>query len=325
VNPSIQRFFDSSSFGEAEVNTTRTEQTTSEPQQQSASQTVAGYQQETPRVPSLEHRVSLNQVTTFPWSLTQDLDEYKRAQIAGIGLNWRKLSEFGVRHAMRRILETGLPVSSLGCLGGFTGENGYSAKDVLADSKRMIRVAGQLKADTVTVVTGAQGGHIRSNANRLVVEALKQLVPFAALYGVQLALQPMHAMFARSWSFVHSLDETLQILDRVRDSRLKLSFGTYHLWQEPGLMQRLEELTPRIGIVRLADWGDAPRHDHDRLLPGEGRLPLPGMVRTLEEAGYSGWYEIEVWSRDLWKQDRRDLMQSCLLSRDHLASCQSIV
>lgn len=269
---------------------------------------------------SFAGRIAINQVTTFPWCLAESLAEYQQAGIAAIGLNWRKLNEYGIRKSIRRVLQSQLPVSSLGCLGGFTGEHGYSHEDVLADGRRMIRIAGQLRAGTITVVTGPQGGHIRSNANRLVVESLKELVPLAALYGVQLALQPMHPMFAKGWSFLHSVDETLTILDRVHDSRLKIAFGTYHLWQEPRLMERLGELTPRIGLVRLADWGDAPRHDHDRLLPGAGRLPLTTLMRNLEQHHYSGWYELEVWSRDLWKQDRRDLMQSCVAARDMLAA-----
>jgi len=323
VNHSIPDFFRSSISGEADSSTTSSLR--ADPQAQTSAlsgqgETAQVRQAPAAHAPTLKHRLSLNHITTFPWCLSQDLVDYEQAGMAAIGLNWRKLTQYGLRRSIRRVLESRLPVSSLGCLGGFTGEHGYSQHDVLADGRRMIRVAGQLRAGTLTVVTGPQGGHIRSNANRLVVEALKELVPLAALYGIQLALQPMHPMFAKGWSFIHSLDETLVILDRVKDSRLKMAFGTYHLWQEPQLFDRLAELTPRIGLVRLADWGDVPRHDHDRLLPGEGRLPLSHVIRTLENNRYSGWYELEVWSRDLWKQDRRDLMQACVLARDYLSA-----
>lgn len=269
---------------------------------------------------SLQRRFSVNQLTTLPWGLEQDLEHYQRNGIAAIGLEWRKLREYGARRSIRRILESGMKISSLSCIGGFTGENGQSTQETMAECRKLIRIAGQLRAGTVTVVTGPQGGHIRSNANRLVVDALKQLVPMAALYGVQLALQPMHPMFARSWTFLHSLDDTLKILDRVGDSRLKIAFHSYHLWQEPNLTTRISEMASQIGLVRLADWGETPRHDHDRLMPGQGRLPLAGLVQALDASGYSGWYELEVWSRDLWKLDQPDLMQACLTARDQLAA-----
>jgi sugar phosphate isomerase/epimerase len=34
----------------------------------------------------------------------------------------------------------------------------------------------------------------------------------------------------------------------------------------------------------------------DRVLPGDGTLDLPGMLRALEAAGYNGWYDLEVLS-----------------------------
>lgn len=265
-------------------------------------------------------RVALNQLTTLPLSLGRDLDEYSRHGIAGIGLNWRKLTEAGLRRSIRQLQKVRMPVSSLGWIGGFTGENGYSLNDVLTEGRRIIRVAGQIRASTVTVITGPQAGHIRPHAVRLVVDGLRELSELAATYQVQLVLQPMHSMFARNWSFVNTLDEGLQILDRVGDPRVKLAFGSYHLWEEPNLTERLEAAASRIGLVTLADWSGSPRHENDRLLPGEGQLPLAEIVAALERQHYSGWYELEVWSRDLWKLEARDLMRRCVAAREKLSA-----
>lgn len=269
---------------------------------------------------ALDRRIALNQLTTLRWPLPHDLDEYVRNGIPAIGVNWRKLCEFGIRRSVRRIQQSGLPVSSLGWIGGFTGEHGYPLSDVLKEARRMIRVANQIGARTLTVVTGPQGGHIRSHATRIIVDALRELVPFAATHGVVLALQPMHSLFSRNWSFLNTLDESLAVMDRVDDPRLKLSFGTYHLWEESGLLNRIPEVAPRIAIVKLADWGDSPRHENDQLLPGEGRIPLLDVIQSLENQGYSGWYELKVWSRDLWKLDHRDLMRRCVAAQHALST-----
>jgi sugar phosphate isomerase/epimerase len=230
------------------------------------------------------------------------------------------LQEFGVRRSIRHLQSSPLQVTSLGWIGGFTGENGHSLQEAMREARRIIRVAGQVGARTVTVVTGPQAGHIRSHAFRIITEALQELSHLASTYEVQLALQPMHALFAKNWSFLHSLDDALSILDKAGDSRLKLAFGTYHLWEEPELLERVAEIAPRIGLVSLADRGGTPRDENDRLLPGDGILPLQEVVQTLEANGYSGWYELEVWSRDLWKLESRDLMRRCVAARDHLVS-----
>ncbi|SFI00598.1 sugar phosphate isomerase/epimerase family protein [Planctomicrobium piriforme] len=268
----------------------------------------------------LARRISINQLTTLRNCLSSDLDEYRRHEIAAIGVHWRKLNYYGIRRSIRRIQQSRLAVSSLGWIGGFTGEHGHALPEVMCEAKRMIRVASQIRAGVVTVVTGPQAGHIRSHAFRIVADALKELTEFASIYDVRLAVQPMHSMFAKNWSFIHTLDDGLQLLDKVGNPRLQLSFGTYHLWEEPGLLQRIEEVAPRIGLVSLADWGEAPRHENDRLLPGEGRLPLNDVIQSLEQHGFSGWYELEVWSRDLWKLDHRDLMRRCVDARDRLSA-----
>jgi sugar phosphate isomerase/epimerase len=271
------------------------------------------------RSASLQRRIAMNQLTTLRWSLADDLREYQAQGVPAIGLNWRKLTETGVRRAVRQIQQSRLPVSSVGWIGGFTGEYGHSLPEAMVEARKIIRTAGQLRASVVTVIAGPQGGHIRSHAQRLVADALQELAPLAALYEVTLALQPMHELYAKGWSFVNSLDGALEVLDRAGDPRVKLAFGAYHLWDEPDLLDRIGDLAPRTALVSLADWGEqAPSHENDRLLPGEGRLPLVDVIHAFEAGGYSGWYELEVWSRDLWKLDARDLMRRCGAARDSL-------
>ena len=268
----------------------------------------------------LVRRMSLNQLTTLRNSLAEDLSLYARHGVAGIGLNWRKLSDTGIRRSVRQIQNSRLPVSSLGWIGGFTGEHGYALREVMTEARRVIRVAGQVGAKTVTVLSGPQAGHIRSHAMRLVTDGLRELSELAATYQVRLALQPMHPLFAKNWSFLNSLDDTLDVLDRIRNHDVKLVFGAYHLFEEPRLADRLAEIVPRIGLVTLADCGETPRHENDRLLPGEGQLPLVELIHVLETHNYSGWYELEVWSRDLWKLGSRDLMRRCVAAQDRLSA-----
>lgn len=268
----------------------------------------------------LVERMSINQLTTLRTCLTTDLNEYRRFGVPAIGLHWRKILRYGVRRSLRRIQESRLPVSSLGWIGGFTGEHGHPLRDLIAESRKIIRFAGQARASTVTVITGPQGGHIRSHAFRITTEALKELGDLAGTYGITLALQPMHSMFSKNWSFLNSIDDSLQLLDRVNHPQVQLAFGTYHLWEEADLLKRIEEIAPRIRLVTLADWGPAPRNENDRLVPGEGNLPLSGVILALENHGFAGWYELEVWSRDLWNLEHRDLMRRCIAARDHLSS-----
>ena len=261
--------------------------------------------------PPLMNRMAINQLTTFRWSLLQDLTAYRDHEIPAIGISWKKLTEFGVLSGIRKIQSSGLPVSNVSWVGGFTGQYGYSLDDAIAEAKRVIRIAGRLRAESVTVVTGPQNRHIDSHAARLVSESLSRLGDLAALYNVRLALQPMHAIYADDWTFLNGLEETLEILDRVAHPAVGLAFGAFHLLENCEILTHLEQFADRIALVTIADRTDIPLHSHDQCLPGEGHLPIRELITQLECVGYQGWYQTEVWSRDLWKLNHHDLIHRC--------------
>ena len=46
--------------------------------------------------------------------------------------------------------------------------------------------------------------------------------------------------------------------------------------------------------------GDRSDCNGDRVLPGEGILPLKAMFNRIEAAGYKGFFSIEMFNADLW-------------------------
>jgi sugar phosphate isomerase/epimerase len=52
----------------------------------------------------------------------------------------------------------------------------------------------------------------------------------------------------------------------------------------------------RIVGVHLSDRRDPPRGWCDRVLPGDGVIPLPEIFAALEAGGFNGWYDLEVLS-----------------------------
>ncbi len=78
------------------------------------------------------------------------------------------------------------------------------------------------------------------------------------------------------------------------------------------MSRRIPGIAEKIAVVQLSDTRQTPRCDNDRLPPGKGILPIAEIVAALETSGYDGYYEVDVWSRDLWKSPDRDLLQrSC--------------
>lgn len=259
---------------------------------------------------SVLSRLSISQMTTCRWSFMEDVLHYREAGIESLAA-WRpKLCDFGEERCVDLVRDSGMRVTSLGWAGGFTGANGHSFDEAVDDAQEAIRDAAALGAESLTIISGAQQRHIHTHAQRLLVEGLEHVLDQAAEKGVTLALQPMHGIYRDEWTFLNTLDEALEILDRLDHPYLRLAFGTYHLWEEPRLLDRIGDVVPYLATVQLSDWR-SPRCDNDRVLPGDGEIPLAEIVAALEQHGYDGAYEMEIWSTDLWKGDYFDLLSVC--------------
>ena len=253
----------------------------------------------------------MNEMTTYRWSLLDDVMGYREGGYQAMGV-WRpKLSEFGEERGIELLRDSGLAVSSVSWAGGFTGSSGHTYLEAVEDASDTVRTAGCLGARCAVIVGGARAGHTQRHARRLLVDALKLLAAPAAEAGVALALAPMHPMFSREWSFLATIDETLDILDACDMPEVQMAFNSYHLWREPRLLDRIAEIAPRVATVQLSDWREPPRSELDRLLPGDGEIPLGEIVSAFVDAGYKGFFEIEVWSEELWNSDYSDLLRTC--------------
>lgn len=255
-------------------------------------------------------RLSIHQTTTQRCSLPETVAACEQAGVAGIGVHLPKLEEYGRNPAIRLLNLSPLRVSSLGGAGGFTGDHDQTFHDAVEEAHEIVLLASAIGAETVSVISGTAGSHIQSHARRLLIDGLRELAGVAREENVRLAVQPMHRLFQREWSFLTGIDETLEVLSRFSPQEVGLAFGTYHFWEEDRLMERLPELAPWIATVQLSDWREPARCDNDRLLPGDGIIPVAEIVGEIERCGYTGCYEIEVWSRDLWKREPHGLIQT---------------
>ena len=254
-----------------------------------------------PTAIAVTQQLALHQSTTLRCTPAQDIRHAREAGWGALAVCWNKLVLHGVKTSATRIKRSELKISSIGWLPGFTNRHGYRHREAIEEGQRMLKMAKYLGAESVTVLAGPQNSHIRPHAKRLVVEGLKALSDVAADFGVKLALQPMHPVLSRERSFVGTLDEALTILDKVRHPSVGLAFNTFHLATEVNLLTQIRELTPRIVNVVLSDAAAQPTSDEDQQLPGQGVLPLSAIVKELTASGYRGWYEVEVWSRQLWR------------------------
>ncbi len=252
--------------------------------------------------------LSLNETTTFRWPLEVDVAEYAAAGIEAIGVWRQKLSDCGQDRALDLIRRHRLRVSHLFWAGGFTGSEGHSYRECVEDTADALRTAAALQAGCLVVCSGARAGHTFNHARRLVQEALKELLPLAESLGVVMALEPMHPGCAGQCTFLNSLDDAMSIIEAIDRPQVKLLLDTYHLGQEPGLVERIPHIAGQIAMVQLGDGKRPPKGEQNRCLLGDGILPLRQIVCALRGAGYDGYFDVELLGEEIEAVDYRCLL-----------------
>ena len=215
--------------------------------------------------------LSMSETTTFRWSFEEDVERYagggnsRHRHLAAKTLRLRPGE--GARSARPA---AGLKVSHLFWAGGFTGSDGRSYRESIEDAAEAVRTAAALDCRTLVLYSGPRAGHTYNHARRLVQAALDELAPLAAELEVTLAIEPMHPGCAAEWTFLTSLDMTLDLLETVASPQVKMVLDTYHLGLQGGLPGRIAEIVPQIAIVQLGDARRPPNGEQNRCRLGRG-------------------------------------------------------
>src|SRR5439155_27191167 len=87
-----------------------------------------------------------------------------------------------------------------------------------------------------------------------------------------------------------------------------IALDTYYWGHQPLLLERLEELVPRLALVQLGDSREPPSGEPNRCQLGQGTIPLREIIARLTAAGYRGFYEVELMGEEIEAADYRDIL-----------------
>jgi len=267
-------------------------------------------------------RCAIHTATTKPWDLETAIQKYAEAGVAGISVWKEALGDRNPAAAGRLIREAGLSAVSL-VRGGFfpAAEPGIRAQRI-KENERLIRVAAALGAPLLVLVCGADPKVDIAEARLQVEAGIEAILPLAEAEGIKLAIEPLHPMYAGDRSVINTLAEANELCERLRSSALGVAVDLYHVWWDPTLEAQIAR-SGRLGALmafHVCDW-KTPLLDllEDRGLMGEGCIDIPRIRGWVEAAGFSGFVEVEIFSKRFWAMDQ-DLYLGMILDafREHV-------
>jgi sugar phosphate isomerase/epimerase len=256
-------------------------------------------------------RLCVHTITTKPWGIEEALTRYAAAGVRGVTI-WRTAFE-GRRPAAVAALarDHGLAVVSL-CRGGFfpSPSAGERAR-AIDENRRCVDEAAELGAPHIVLVCGAAPGLPLEESRRQIADGIAAVLPHAAAAGVRLAIEPLHPMYAGDRSAVNTVGQARELCRRLGSPWVGIALDVYHTWWD----ERLEEEVRACGregsllAFHICDWR-TPTTDllEDRGIMGDGCIPIRRIRGWVEEAGFGGFHEVEIFSRRLWAMDQQRLL-----------------
>ncbi|MEK3886140.1 sugar phosphate isomerase/epimerase family protein [Bacillus sp. FSL K6-3431] len=246
-------------------------------------------------------RLSLNQITTDKWDLREAVEGCVRAGIPSIAIWRHKLTEMGLAESKKLVLDAGLKVSSL-CRGGmFPAATSVERQKRIDDNKRAIEEAAELGTDVLVLVCGPSPNKDIETARKMVAEGIEQIIPFAQQYGVKLGIEPLHPMYAAERSVIVTLNHANTLAEQFNTDAVGVVVDVFHVWWDPDLYNQISRASGKILGYHVSDW-IVPTPDllMGRGMMGDGVIDLRKIRNAVEEAGYKGPIEVEIFNQEIW-------------------------
>jgi sugar phosphate isomerase/epimerase len=235
-------------------------------------------------------RVSLSAISTFRFTLDEDLAFYEQAGITAIGASLAKLEAAGLEVGAARLRDAGLRVTNLIGIGPFVLED-RSRWDAQRDRvRRGVGAAHTVGAECLILTTGPAGQLSWEDAADALADALDPVLDDARAAGIPFGLEHTNSLRV-DVGFVHTLHD---VVDLARRLGIGVCVELSACWAERGLTDTFRDAVDVFQIVQVSDYAVGTLSTPNRLVPGDGDIPLERLLRMLLDAGYPGVFDLEL-------------------------------
>lgn len=260
-------------------------------------------------------RLCIHTITTKPWKLETALEKYQEAGITGITVWQDPLLDAGLAKSQTLLADSSLEVVAY-CRGGFFPHLQRSGREqAIENNKKMLDEAAAIQAPMMVMVCGATPGQSLETSRDQIKKGIESLIPRAEENKVALAIEPLHPMYADTRSAINSLAMANEFAEYFDSKWVGVALDVYHLWWEPELKQQIMRCGKNQNLLafHICDW-KVPTTDLllDRGIMGEGCIPVREISKWVDEAGFTGYREVEIFSETYWNEDQDQFLEKII-------------
>lgn len=249
----------------------------------------------------------IHTITMKHWKIEYAAERFSDAGVGGITV-WRDaLTGRNIRETGNLLRSRNLQVVSL-CRGGFfPSANEEKRKAAIADNIQAIRDASELGAPLLVLVCGADGSQPLPTSREQIRDGIEACIREAEKHNIVLAIEPLHPMYAGDRSAINTLAQANDMAEYFSSPFVSVAVDVYHLWWDPELQNEIARCAAHqnLAAFHICDWM-VPTTDllNDRGVMGEGCINVKEIRGWVEEAGFTGFNEVEIFSTRHWSGDQ---------------------
>src|SRR4051794_36761457 len=238
-------------------------------------------------------RACVSAISTFGLALDEDLAFWARHDIDTVGVSVAKLERFGWVEGTRLVADAvarGLRVANLIGLGPF------HLADPMQWTKQQERLLHTLDtavavgAGCMVFTTGPFAPLSWEEAADALEAALKPVLKVARERKIPFAIEHTNSLRV-DVGFVHTLRDAIDLARRL-DTGVCMEVNA--CWAERALATTIRDGIDLIRLVQVSDFKVGTVASSQRLVPGDGDIPIRRILNDLLTAGYRGSFEIEL-------------------------------
>lgn len=259
---------------------------------------------------------AVSQICSLHSTFAEDVEHYAAGHCKAIEVWLTKLEEYLKTHSVddvQKLLEAygvELPVASF--QGGLFTPDTASASAAWQHFEQRLALCEQLQIKTLVVAADVATKPDAAQIER-VRAMLAKAGDAAGEHDVRLAVE-----FQANAAFANNLETAVALVGECGHERVGVCLDTFHFWTGPSRVADLAYLNAENLLhVQVSDLAGVPRElaaDADRILPGEGDLPLDTIVEHLRNIDYSGHVSIELMNPQIWQVPPRQFGEIAMTS-----------
>jgi sugar phosphate isomerase/epimerase len=143
----------------------------------------------------------------------------------------------------------------------------------------------------------------------MVRDGIGAILPYAEERGVRVGIEPLHPAFTADRAVTASLEEANDLAEYFHSPWVGVVIDVYHVWWDAHVHREIKRAKPFTLGFHVNDWL-VPNTNVlvGRGMMGDGVVDNRELREWVDEEGYDGPIEVEIFNEEIWSRDGDDIL-----------------